>query len=75
MQPSFGAYYESLAASYTLPSLGLVYVYCISHRSRATAILAVVATIGVVLLIGSAAVFPKDPRSDQTVHVVPETRG
>ena len=59
MQPSFGAYYESLAAWYTLPSLGLVYAYCISHRSRSTAILAVVATIGVVLLIGLAAVFPK----------------
>ena len=59
MQPSLGAYYESLAAWYTLPSLGLVYAYCISHRSRSTAILAVVATIGVVLLIGLAAVFPK----------------
>jgi len=59
MQPSLGAYYESLAAWYTLPSLGLVYAYCVSHRSRFTAMLAVVATLVVVLLIGLAAVLPK----------------
>lgn len=59
IQPNLGAYYESLAAWYTLPPLGLVYAYCVSHRSRSTAILAIVATIFVILLIGSAAVFPK----------------
>jgi hypothetical protein len=58
-QPSLGIYYESLAALYTLPSLGLVYAYCISHRSRSTVILAIVATIVVVLLVGLAAVIPK----------------
>jgi hypothetical protein len=57
--PTLGLYYELLAASYTLPSLGLVYAYCLSHRSRTTAILAVVATIVVILVIGFAAVFPK----------------
>jgi hypothetical protein len=57
--PGIGLYYELLAAWYTLPPLGLVYAYCISHRSRSTAILAVVATVIVVLLIGFAAVFPK----------------
>jgi uncharacterized metal-binding protein len=59
MAPSLGLYYERLAAWYTLPSLGLVYTYCISHRRRSTAILAVVATIVTVLLLGFAAVFPK----------------
>ena len=59
MQPSLGVYYEALAAWYTLPSLGVVYAYCISHRSRSTAILAIVASIVVVLLIGSAALLPK----------------
>ncbi len=59
MHSSLGAYYEQLAAWYLLPSLGLVYAYCVTHRSRSTAILAVVATIVVVLLIGLAAVFPK----------------
>jgi hypothetical protein len=57
--PSFGLYYERLAAWYTLPSLGLVYAYCLSHRSRWAAILAVFVTIAGVLVIGFAAVFPK----------------
>ena len=56
---SVGLYYELLAASYTLPPLGLVYAYCMSHRSRSTMILAVIATIAVVLLLGLAAVIPK----------------
>ncbi len=59
MAPTLGLYYELLAAWYTLPSLGLVFAYCLSHRSRMTATLAVVATIVVVLLIGLATVFPK----------------
>ena len=59
MAPRLGLYYERLAASYTLPSLGLVYAYCLSHRSRSTAIIAIFATIAVILGIGFAAVFPK----------------
>jgi hypothetical protein len=59
MAPSLGLYYELLAAWYTLPSLGLVYAYSLSHRSRSTAILAVFATIAVVLMVGFVAVFPK----------------
>ncbi len=59
MQSSLGVYYESLTAWYTLPSLGLVYAYCVTHRSRWTAIVAVVATVVVLLLIGFAAVLPK----------------
>ncbi len=59
MAPSLGLYYERLAAWYTLPPLGLVYAYCISHRRRSTAILAVVATIITLLLLGLSAVFPK----------------
>jgi hypothetical protein len=57
--PTLGLYYELLAAWYTLPSLGLVYAYCLGQRSRSTASLAVVATITAVLLAGFAAVFPK----------------
>ena len=57
--PTVGLYYERLAAWSTLPSLGFVYAYCISHRSRSTAILAVVATVVTVLLLGLSAVFPK----------------
>jgi hypothetical protein len=59
MTPTLGLYYELLAAWYTLPSLALVYAYCLSHRSRTTAILAAVATVIAVLLIGFATVFPK----------------
>ncbi len=60
LAPSLGLYYEVLAAWLTLPPLGLVYAYCLTHRSRSTAILAVVATITVVVeVIGFAAVFPK----------------
>jgi hypothetical protein len=59
LAPSLGLYYELLAAWYTLPSLGLICAYCLSHRSRSTAILGIFATIAVVLVIGFAAVFPK----------------
>lgn len=57
--PAIGLYYEVLAACYTIPSLGLIYAYCVSHRSRATAYIAVVATLVAVLVIGFAMVFPK----------------
>ena len=59
MQSSIGAYYEVLAALYALPPLGLVYAYCGTHRSRSTAIFAIVATVVVALLIVFAAVIPK----------------
>ncbi len=52
-------YYESLAALYIVPSLGLIYAYCLSHRSRTSAVLAVVATVVAVLIIGFAIVIPK----------------
>jgi hypothetical protein len=54
-----GLYYETLAAWYTVPVLGLIYAYCLSHRSRATAVLAGVATVVAVLVIGFATVIPK----------------
>ena len=57
--PRVGLYYESLAVLYTLPPLALVYAYCLSHPRRATAILAVVATVVAVFLIGFAVVIPK----------------
>ena len=54
-----GLYYETLAVLYTLPPLALVYAYCLSHPRRATAILAVAATVVAVFLIGFAVVIPK----------------
>jgi hypothetical protein len=54
-----GLYYEALAAVYVLPSVGLIYAYCLTHRGRAAALLAVAATVAAVLLIGSAMVIPK----------------
>jgi hypothetical protein len=57
--PTFGLYYETLAAWYTVPLLGLTYAYCVAHRRRATALLAVVATVVAVLIIGFAIVIPK----------------
>jgi hypothetical protein len=57
--PRLGLYYEALAAWYTVPPLGLIYTYCVSHRRRATALLAVVATVVAVLAIGFAIVIPK----------------
>jgi len=57
--PPLGLYYELLAAWCVVPPLGLIYVYCLSHRRRATAWLAVVATVVAALIIGFAVVFPK----------------
>ena len=54
-----GLYYERLAAWYTVPVLGLTYAYCVSHRRRATTILAVVATLAAILVIGLSLVIPK----------------
>ena len=57
--PRVGLYYETLAVLYTVPPLVLVYAYCLSHPRRATAILAVAATVVAVFLIGFAVVIPK----------------
>ena len=57
--PRLGIYYEALAICYVLPPLGLIYAYCISHRSRATAYLAVIATVVAVIAIGFAIAIPK----------------
>jgi hypothetical protein len=56
---SLELYYEALAAWYTVPPLILVYAYCGSHRHRATALLAVAATLVAGLAIGFAIVIPK----------------
>ena len=56
--PRLGLYYEALAFCYVVPPLGLTYAYCISHQSRATAYLAVVATVVAVVAIGFAIVIP-----------------
>jgi hypothetical protein len=57
--PRIGLYYETLAVLYTVPPLALVYAYCLSHPRRATAILAVAATVVALFLIGFAVVIPK----------------
>lgn len=67
--PPLGLYYETLAAWYTLPPLVLIYAYCASHRHRFTALLAVVATVVAVVVIGFAIVIPK-----ATLAVAPTTR-
>ncbi len=68
--PPLGLYYETLAAWYSVPLLGLTYAYCVAHRRRATALLAVVATAVAVLVIGFAIVIPK---ATTAVGVVPVT--
>ena len=57
--PRFGLYFETLAGLYTVPPLALVYAYCLSHQRRATATLAVAATVVAVFIIGFALVIPK----------------
>jgi len=49
---SLGLYFEAQASLYLLPPLALVYGYCLSHPHRTTAVLALVATVVVVLAIG-----------------------
>lgn len=55
---SLGLYYEAQASVYLLPPLVLVYGYYLSHPRRTTAVLALVATVVVVLAIGLAWVIP-----------------
>jgi hypothetical protein len=57
--PSLGLYYEARASLYLLPPFVLVDGYALSHPRRATAVLALIATIVVVLVIGLAWVIPK----------------
>ena len=57
--PAVGLYYEVLATFYVVPTLGLIYAYCVSHRRRATAYLAIAATLIALLILGFAMVFPK----------------
>jgi hypothetical protein len=57
--PPMGLYYATLAAWAVVPPLALVYAYCASHRSRASARLAVVATAAAIIAIGIAALFPE----------------
>ncbi len=57
--PSLGLYYEARASFYVLPPLVLIYAYCVTHRRRVTALLALIATVVVVLAIGLALVIPK----------------
>ena len=57
--PRFGLYYEALAAWYAVPPLGLIYAYCVSHRRRATVLLAVVASVVAVVVMGFAILIPK----------------
>jgi uncharacterized membrane protein len=57
--PSLGLYYERFAAWYTLPPLGLIYLYCLSHRRRGTAYLAIATTVIAILILGFAIMFPK----------------
>lgn len=56
--PRVGLYYETLAAWLIVPPAGLIDAYCASHRGRASALLAVVATLVAVLVIGFAIVMP-----------------
>jgi hypothetical protein len=57
--PSLGLSYATFATWAVVPPLGLVYAYCASHRSRAAARLAAVATVAAVLVIGLAIVTPE----------------
>jgi hypothetical protein len=58
LAPRAGLYYEVFAAWLVLPPLGLIYVYCVAHRGRASATLAVVATAVAALVIALAVVMP-----------------
>ncbi len=57
--PSVGLYYATFASWAVVPPLGLVYAYCASHRGRATARLAIVATAVAAVVIGLATLLPE----------------
>jgi len=56
---SLDLYYEARASLYLVPPLVLTYVYCLLHPRRATALLAVLATVAAVLTIGFVLLIPK----------------
>jgi hypothetical protein len=57
--PTLSLYYETRAAWYVVPPLFLIYAYCLSHPRRATAMLALAATLGVAFTIALAMLIPK----------------
>ena len=57
--PSLDLYYEARASLYVVPPLVLIYGYCLSRPRRASALLALIATVVVILAIGLAVVIPK----------------
>lgn len=59
LAPRAGLYYQGYAAWLVLPPLGLIYLYCVAHRCRASAALAVVASAVAALVIVLAAVLPQ----------------
>ncbi len=59
LAPRLDLYYEGRASFYLVPPLVLTFAYCLAHRRRATALLALVATLVVVVAIGLAALIPK----------------
>jgi hypothetical protein len=59
LAPRGGLYYLAFAAWLVLPPLGVIYVYCVTHRGRASARLAVIASAVAALVIALAAVLPQ----------------
>lgn len=59
LAPRAGLYYEGYAAWLVLPPLGLIYLYGVTHRGRASARLAVIASAVAALVIALAAVLPQ----------------
>lgn len=57
--PFLDLYYEARASLYLVPPLVLIYGYCLSHPRRATALLALIATLVAVLAIGFVLLIPK----------------
>lgn len=57
--PSLGLYYESRAFLYVVPPLVLIYGYCLSRPRRATALLALIATVVALLAVGLVMLIPK----------------
>lgn len=57
--PALGLYYEDRASLYLVPPLVLIYAYCLSHRRRIAALLALIVTLFVVLAVGLALIMPK----------------
>jgi hypothetical protein len=69
--PRLGLYYETAAAWYALPPLGMTYLYCATHPSRAAALLAAVATLAATVVIGLAVVIREATASSRTSRWLP----